>query len=75
MRRSSRAFVGEHPLGESQDRRITPMRRVSVCRFCRRELEIRQEKPKAGGYVPISLVCPKHGALGRGERFLQGYVG
>jgi hypothetical protein len=50
------------------------VRKATVCRYCGRELSIRMEKERHNGQVPISLVCPKHGALGTGERYLQGYV-
>ena len=49
------------------------IRRVCVCRLCKRELNLRVESDSEGGKTKISLVCPKHGALGKGERYMMGY--
>jgi len=55
--------------------RIAPVRKASLCRYCRRELVIQQVKARTEGrFVEIVLRCPKHGTVGRGERYLQGYV-
>lgn len=55
--------------------RVVPMRSALLCRYCRQELISRQEADRENGQVRISLVCPRHGALKKGERFQTGYVG
>lgn len=55
------------------DSLVAPVKKVSKCRWCHRDLEVRVEAPRVDARVKISLVCPKHGALGKGERYLMGY--
>ena len=52
---------------------VSPVRQAAVCRLCRRELETRVSN-RVSGHVQITMVCPKHGTLGKGERYMVGYV-
>lgn len=57
------------------DSRVAPVRRVSLCRFCRRELIVEQVRAREeSNYLHVVLRCPQHGVVGQGERYLQGYV-
>lgn len=51
---------------------VTNLRRVAVCRLCRRELSVEHVK-RANGRVVINMKCAKHGVLGPGERYMEGY--
>lgn len=56
---------------------VMPVRRAPLCRFCKRELIISQVRGRGDPKFTtgnVVLKCPKHGSLGRGERYLTGYV-
>lgn len=53
---------------------ISTMKHALLCRLCGRELTAYQDRAKEKGTLPLSLRCPKHGTLKRGERFMTGFT-
>jgi hypothetical protein len=51
---------------------IVPARKAIVCRLCHRAIEAVLVEA-ASGVKKLEVRCPKHGALGKGEKMLVGY--
>ena len=47
-------------------------RKVTICRLCGTELELFIDNVN-GCFKGVQFKCPKHGTLGKGERYLTGY--